>query len=207
MTAPRFADCVCGHPRTPDHDRPDFELQCVARGCTCVRYRPKPVTGGQSTVPAGLRPVPQIAHTPPAPVAQSVGPRVPSATSPINIEALLREGKDSSHKNIVSLTERIAVMVADLRGRLQDERIARVERERQAAEKVAARREVAELEKALAAAKAKLRGRTPPSQSTNVPGVTASPVEYVCPECPDTFGTAQGRGAHRAHKHGYRRGA
>lgn len=124
---------------------------------------------------------------------------------PRDLEQLLREGKTSPFKRTVQLAEKIAVQLVDLRGRLSDEREHAAELRAQQEAEAEARKEIAELERKLAEAKAKLRGKHPAAAPTSTPASPQPKGEYVCPECGDVKDTPQGRGAHRAKKHGYRR--
>jgi hypothetical protein len=153
VTAPRFADCRCGHTKL-NHD--PLAPQCSASGCTCLSYRPSVAEPAAApTTPPGLRAVPST--------------RTAAPSAPL-IEQLISAGKRSTTQRTVKLAEKIDAELADLRTRVNDEREA-VEAKRAAdAEREAARVEVARLEEQLAAAKAKLRGRTPPRLHPENPG-------------------------------------
>lgn len=145
MTTPVFAKCLCGHSK--QRHEGGLAPQCVAMGCNCLRYRP------------------DVAHAPQSPPVVAVPPPRPAAPAPTETPrqpriSVIEAGKGSTNKSIVALANRIDQLLLDLDARL-----------RQDAVKDAVRREVAELETRLAAAKEKLR-----------PGA-GQPGTGVCPDC------------------------
>lgn len=140
------------------------------------------------------------------PAADVPTPRSPQAPRPSGADApdradefrvLINAEKQAKSKRIQKLTDRVLDQLSLLAGLVRDEQAK--DRERAAAEedRRRARAEVARLEQQLADAKAKLRpGRTTTTHATG---------DYPCAECGETFATPQGRGAHRAKRHGYRR--
>lgn len=104
------------------------------------------------------------------------------------IEYTLRAGKRSQYKRTVTLAEKIAVMIVDLRGRLADEREHFEQQRKAEEEREAARRRVAELEQQLAAEKAKLQPKRKPRNGKKEP-------------CPHGCGSFLNLGVHKAHKH------
>jgi hypothetical protein len=186
MTEPRLeqqqADrlvlaCLCGHAKQ-QHGKPGFPPRCAA--CTCRQYRP--------ATPAGTAQLAAVNDT-----DTTAGTPLPT------IEQLLAAAQRSPSRRILALADKVNAVVTDLRARLREER-----------ETAQARQEIAELEDRLAAVKAKLRSRAAPTtnaQDAAAPAPEGSG-EFACPDpdCGQSFDTPQGRGAHRAHKHGYRRG-
>lgn len=121
--------------------------------------RPTTPAGGASTPPSagpGSRPQPAA---PPSPVAGGTD----------RIRALIDEGKAHSTKRIRTAAEKAAEAVRKLRELVEADREREAERKRQAEERAAAEREVKELEKQLAEAKAKLRPARPATTSTPEP--------------------------------------
>lgn len=110
------------------------------------------------------------------------------------IEQLLQAGKRSEHKRTVALTEKIAELVHDLRGRLNDERQAAEEKQRRQAAAEAAKAKIAELEEQLKAAREQMRGTAAPSRQVHS--------DQPCPECGLNFANV---GVHRFRKHGVRK--
>lgn len=179
MTAPRFADCKCGHSKGLHPER--TEEACIQDGCGCAEYRPG--TMRDLSVP-NVRP----AITPPSPPAPPSGP---------SAEQILAAGRRSPRTK--KLADKIAGDLERLRERLVEERVAAQARQERDNAKAADRAEVERLTAALAAAKAKLGGaRTPPSR-------VSTRGSHSCPDCERTFDTAQGRGSHRARAHGFRK--
>lgn len=184
MTAAIITLCKCGHAERRHSD----EYGCENDECGCSAFRPD---DGKT---APVRVVP-----PPGPAAASQPPRGAAAASPPtgapSIEQLLAAGKRSPSKRIAALAARVDGQVQALAGALHDERQAAETKRRADVEKEAARREVADLEQRLAAAKAKAR-RTPPA--TRVPGTG------VCPDCGKTG--LSNIGTHRFRAHGIKAG-
>lgn len=97
MTAPRFVDCRCGHPKFT-HETEGFAPQCTTPRCECLSYRP----GFTPTAAATLA---------------AVQPQ----QRPSNAEQLLTAGKQSYAKRTVALAEKIQALLDDMWARLQDE--------------------------------------------------------------------------------------
>jgi hypothetical protein len=117
-------------------------------------------------------------------------------------EQLLGAGNRSHAKRTVALAGKITGLLTDLRARLIDERAgaeARAVMERAHAE---TRKQIADLEAQLAAAKAMLRGRTPPAATRSTRVVAAGDL-LPCrrPDCGRSFDTPQGRAAHERRAH------
>ncbi len=169
--------CKCSHAKAR-HELSGFDGECVADACRCRAFRPQ----------AG--PVP-AAPTPPTVKAlvQAIDATPPKAAPAVSVDELLAKAKQSDLKPIVRLAERIEALAEDLRARVTEE---------DAAEAVKAH--IAKLTKQLADAKAKLqrvgRGKGKPA---------AEPGGVSCPDCPKTFGSAQGLSMHRFRAHGYRK--
>jgi hypothetical protein len=130
---------------------------------------------------------------------------VPTSTVGPTAEQLIAAGKRSESKRIVALSDRIAEQLSDLGARLRQERQDSEERRKHAEAQQKARAEIERLERELAAARALVKGRTPPSTVSS----RAHPPtygEYPCPDeqCPKVATTAQGLSAHRRSAHGYR---
>jgi hypothetical protein len=104
-----------------------------------------------------------------------------------SIDQLIAAGRLSTNKRIAALAAELDRRANRLRVLLDEQRI-----------NADMHREIARLERELAAAKARLRGTPAHPQ----PPATS---EHACPDCIQTFATLQGLGAHRARKHGYRR--
>lgn len=102
--------------------------------------------------------------------------------------ALLRAAKDTGAPKCVGLAERIEAQLEQLRERLKAEHA-----------REAARAEVRRLEAQLAEARSKAGGVGRRAPRRSVSGI------YECSDCPESFTTPQGRGAHRSRAHGYRR--
>lgn len=189
MSAPRFVDCRCSH--THGQHAGDLAPQCHAPACNCLQYRPNTGTAAASprietTHGVSARPTPPALKA----IVQAVDDAPPAPAEPVgSVDELLAKAKESDLKPIVRLAERIEALADDLRERVADE-----------AASDAVKAHIAKLTKQLADAKAKLRkvgaGKTKPA---------ATPGKHACPDCPETFGTPQGLGAHRAGKHGYRK--
>jgi hypothetical protein len=188
VTAPRFAGCRCGHSKEA-HSVPSMAPQCTAQKCACLAYRPD-----VATVP----PRPMTTPTVPAPPTVTL---VPEPTDGPTLEQVLQAGKRSDLKRTVALAEKVADLLADLRGRLADERRAAEAQRKADAEREAAGAEVARLEAALRVAKAKLRG-APAQAATSTAGTGRSTQD--CPTCGLPFSNL---GVHRAKKHGHKAGA
>ena len=125
-------------------------------------------------------------YTPVTAGTVSPGPTGPTAGE------LIAAGRRSGSKRTVALADKIHGLVLDLRGRLVADRLvseAKLAKERGEAE---VRREVADLEVKLAAARAKLHGRT-------VPDDAPSPCSR--PGCDRTFATSQARAMHERRAH------
>lgn len=121
MTAAAVQVCRCGHPERRHTD----DDGCLQGECGCVEFRP-----GAAARPTAVQPrrdpQPPVARPAPPPMrsltTRSEPPVSASGERPPTIEQLLQAGKRSQIKGIVKLSERIAVQVNDLRGRLHDER-------------------------------------------------------------------------------------
>jgi hypothetical protein len=105
--------------------------------------------------------------------------------------ALVAAGRKSPRKRTVQLANRIEISARELAKRLHEE-----------AERAAERAEVTELEKKLAAAKARLKDRR---RELGLPGGERAAGVLACPTCGEQFDTAQKCGVHRRWKHNYRR--
>ena len=177
-----YPDCQCGHGHA---EHQPLAPQCTHRQCTCLNYR--------ATQPA----------TPLAPL-HSLQPRAAAAaaTAEPTIDAVLAAGKRSPFKRTVALSDKIARELDDLRGRLGDERQAAEQRRRADAARAKALTEIAQLETQLAAAKAKLKQTR---HEAGLPGGERRAGQRQCPDCDQSFETAQRLGVHRRWNHGYRR--
>jgi hypothetical protein len=181
-------DCRCGH----SHEQhAALSPQCSAARCECLRYQP-----AQHVVPAVSAPIGvQLVHAAPA------KPPTPTSSGP-TIDQILAAGRRSQFKRTVALAEKIAAELRDLRGRLVEERaIAEADRA-QAEARAKALAEIAELEKKLAAAKAKLKDTR---HAAGLPGGERTAGAGACPDCGELFDTAQRLGVHRRWKHDYRK--
>jgi hypothetical protein len=185
--------CKCTHTKQA-HEVAGLAPQCTAPRCECIGYRP-------TTAPAAVaRPVPApagLTTTTTAPVSITV-----TATGP-TAEQLIAAGKRSSLKRVVAMAEKIETELAALAERLRAERQATEAARKRAEEQEAARREIRRLEKQLADAKARLKTTR---HELGLPG-GERPTDGVnqCPDCPETFDTAQRLGVHRRWKHNYRK--
>lgn len=117
---------------------------------------------------------------------------------PVSLEGLLRAGKQSAFQRTVKLTEKIAVELNDLRGRLADEREAAIAKEQAQAKQQQIRQEIEDLERQLKEKREQLRGNPMP----DTPGGSKQGEKEHCPECGLPFVNV---GAHRAKAHGYRK--
>lgn len=204
--------CACGH-KKDKHELPGFDGECIGDGCKCRQYRsaqavaqlPPPKNAGLAHTPPGSPPG-RVAAQPtvhPEPGIAVRGERPPP------LELLLQAGQRSSIARTVALTEKIALLLHDLRGRLTDERQSAEEKARRVEEEQAARADVARLTAELEAAKAKLRGRTPPRTSTPSPAtppanrgaVRGALIDCPAEGCGRSFDTPQGAAAHRRRAH------
>jgi hypothetical protein len=178
--------CKCGHSllRHNDVDMESDDM-CGAIGCDCEEFIP---TGVEERLRA-LTTTPET--RPPGP-----RPAVPAPTGTIATAAgLLVNAQQSHSKRTRSLGERIGALLQELTERLNEEESSS-----------AARREVAELEAKLAAAKAKLRGEpTTQSGPRTGRGYNITYGQFPCPDCDKISTTAQGRASHRRISHGYRK--
>lgn len=190
MTAPRFAPCRCTHPKLL-HEQGDLAPQCVARGCSCLAYRPATVNAPSAHMRAVVTSTPVTTSADPA--------QVPSPSAP-TIEQLIKAGKRCNAVFTRRLAERIEKQATDLLGRIAAERDAAERERREQAEKDKVRAEVARLEAELAEAKARLRGRTPPAANTKPIAPTG---EHGCTRdgCDRTFTSPQGRAMHERRAH------
>lgn len=166
MTGPRFVDCKCGHGKAL-HENADFAPQCVGPGCGCVQYR---VAGGSAVRSVG-------AHTPPA--------RLTTAPQSSPTRSIVETGLASTNKAICKWAERVRDDLDKLAAMLRDDD-----------GKAAARAEVADLERRLAEAKAKLR----PSPKA-VAVVVAGTVPCGREGCDRTFVNASARAMHERRTH------
>jgi uncharacterized C2H2 Zn-finger protein len=216
---------------------------CTAPGCPCTDFRP---AVGQFARPTAAAPAPRPAsprvaptRTVPQPVARIVQPEpsdreVFSGQRGPTIEQILQAGKRSSSKRTVALTEKIAVQINDLRGRLHDEREASEEARKAEAARTEAKSKIAELEKQLAEARKALRtgsavspGSTRSISGERIPCTETGcdqtftrednrtrhlsrahgigvSPEHHCPDCDKSFDTPQALGPHRRMAHGHK---
>jgi hypothetical protein len=184
MSAPRFVDCRCGHGK-PDHQRDGFAPQCTASGCTCLNYRPK--TAPDAT-PGGVRVL----------LDSTTGTGLPTA------EQIIAAGRRSPFKRTAALADKVADQLAALRTALRDERQAVEAKRREEAARESARAEVALLERQLAEAKAKLRGKPAPDNGTPLGRIARrDDGEHPCtrPGCDRAFATSQARAMHERRAH------
>lgn len=208
--------CRCRHP-LHTHNRPGLAPQCVAPGCPCIQYRP---LGGTATdaEPAKASPptpAPVVKFQPaaaPEPKREIVTDHEdpsetpeklerqpdeptnvgPSALAALDIHFLLREAKTRTPR-IRARAQKIEQLLAELNDQVQED-----------SQAATARAEISQLEQRLALAKAKLRK---PKKVSTRPAKANEPGSHECPECAEQFTSAQGLGAHRARKHGYRKAA
>lgn len=224
MSAPRYVVCRCGHTKQ-DHEA--LAPQCSATRCTCLRYvpssapeRPAPKQPAATATSAGTASAGHLAPTSGASLRNSgtmttlrpnphVRPLAPAPASPAaeapSFEQLVAAGRRSSLRRTVTLAEKIAAELEDLRGRLDQERRAAEEKRQRDAERAAALAEIAKLEKQLAAAKERLKSRR--HELGLGGGERAGVGGHSCPDCPEVFETAQRLGVHRRWKHNYRKAA
>jgi hypothetical protein len=210
MTAPRFAGCRCGHSKEA-HSVPSMAPQCTAQKCACLQYRPDVARNVQPATPVGLRPpggtaVPQIPQRSVPIQAESAAMPEPTdrdifrAGNAPTIEQILAAAKRSEFKRTIALAEKIAEQVADLRGRLNDEREAGEEARKEAAVREQARKQIAELERQLAAARAALRGGpVSPGATRSISGESVPCTEVGCAR---VFSRPQGLSRHLRETHG-----
>jgi hypothetical protein len=171
--------CRCGH----SHEQhAALSPQCSATRCECLRYRPD-------------TPAVMIAPTVTAPVGITVVPVNAPAKPPTGttVEQLLDAGKKSKRKRTAALAHKITGEIRDLSDRLAEED--------QTAKALA---EIAQLEKQLAAAKARIKTIR---HDVGLPGGERTAGAGACPECGEVFDTAQRLGVHRRWKHDYRKPA
>lgn len=95
MTAPRFTNCRCGHPKL-SHEL-DLAPQCIAEGCTCLSYRPQTAPDRLNTLTVAAEPV-------------------------RTADALIAEGRKAYSKRTVNLAQKIAGLLRDLSAQLDAER-------------------------------------------------------------------------------------
>lgn len=168
---------TCGHGPT---DHQDLFPQCSAARCTCLKYRQ-----AAPTAPPALASVPAPTTTkPPAPPAPS-------------IDELIRACARSEYKRTQSLGVKLAELSEKARAALRSERESAEVKAARSKEIAAAQAEVKRLEAALKAARAKASAAGAPGGARGGP--------HICPECDHELANAQALGAHRAHKHGFRR--
>jgi hypothetical protein len=182
--AASYPNCQCGHGHA---EHQTLAPQCAHQHCTCLNYR----ATRSATPVAPLHPVQ------PRAAAAAV-----AAGADATIDAVLAAGKRSPFKRTVALSDKIARELDDLRGRLGDQRQAVEQRRRADAARAKALTEIAELEKQLAAAKAKLKQTR---HEAGLPGGERSTGQRQCPDCDQSFETSQRLGVHRRWNHGYRR--
>lgn len=174
MTAAVVRLCACGHPERAHN----AEIGCPRGECGCTAFRAGDVQPVETAVAA----------SPPSrgPVAVSTPPESPRGAAPAarpadDSLALLAKAKLSDSRRTVRLAERIEQELEGLAAALRSE-----------SAQVQLRREIAELEVALAAKRARLHGQ---------PGG-----EIPCPEpnCDRWFRNNVAVGIHRSKAHGYR---
>jgi hypothetical protein len=211
-------------PRLEDPRRGRFAPQCIAPRCACLRYtpvtapprsRPKPtapelvrdpnmsdIAEAVNGLPEPAPPVtplrdplprPPLAAAPPAPEPQISPPAAQGPTA----DELPKAGMRSQIPRTVKLAEKIALMVHDLRGRVADERRAGEERRKAEEAKAQARADVERLTRELAAATARLQGKTPAAPAAAAPnegldrrGRHINRIPANCPDCGKRSGTS-----------------
>lgn len=207
MTALPVPPCRCGHVKA-EHDREGFAPQCISMHCECIAYRPA-VAGGVQHAHQGVQqprppvvPVVTAPPTVPRPAEPDIAVRGERGPS---IESLLQAGKRSEYKRTVTLTEKIAELIHDLRSRLTDEREASEEKRQADLVREEARRKIAALEAQLQEARSQLSGKLTRPKLGNVVHVSrAGSGDQSCPDCGK--GGLVNVGAHRMRAHGWRRG-
>lgn len=157
-------------------DHEPLNPQCSAPRCDCLRFRPSPATAAAVPVKAGP-------------------PQQPQAVTVAQLAAACRR---SEYKRTQALGGRLTELADRIRDALRTEREAAEAKAVKAEAFAKAKADVDRLARELKAARAALKGLKPS-------GVTEAALSFACDECGESFGTAQGRGAHRAHKHGFRR--
>lgn len=184
----RCANPNCQHAKHR-HETPGFDGECIAALCKCTRFVAK------DTAPA-----------PAAPLQAAPAPAAPSTPVPVvgpSTDQLIAAGKRSASKRTVTLAERIEAQLLELRTRLHDDRRTAEEAQRREQERTAAAAEVAKLKAALAAAKAKLHGRTPPRTKSTTPAAPGLGGPHPCPVtgCDRSFVSTQAAAMHRRRAH------
>lgn len=165
--------CRCGHSH---QQHAALAPQCSATRCECLRYQPAQTIAPAATAPAGIT------------LARTAVPHKPVAD--LTTEQLLAAGTRSTVKR-TALAYKITSEIRDLRDRLTSED--------QTAKALA---EIAQLEKQLAAAKARIKTIR---HDAGLPGGERTTGQLDCPECGEHFDTAQRLGVHRRWKHDYRK--
>lgn len=221
MTAPAAVKperCGCGH-RKLAHELDDVAPHCAGEHCCCQRYQPAETQAPRdfaATAPTSAREEPGAAVNPeptllgkieqqintmPPRFETNPGPPTPEPTpqtllaavdQPGPVDALIRVGKASPIESTVALAEELNQLADDLRRRLAEE-----------AEQQQVLAEIAELEEKLTAARARLRKDTEPPRRPAKRRIAVAG-DHACPDCGETFTTAQGLGRHRAWSHGYK---
>lgn len=148
--------------------------------------------------------VPRPATTSPSSVTS---PDARPVGRPDEIRVLINTAKAHPSKRIQQQANRVLDAIGRLRDLITEDEAKHAARRQEEAEKAAAKAEIARLEKQLAAAKAKLRGKpvaggvtvtVPPGvPAAEVQRITAPKVESPCPDCGKVFDTVQGLGLHQ----------
>lgn len=181
--------CKCGHTKVSHPESHDE----ACKVCDCPEFIPAGLNVDSPTLGSPSAPVsPLVPLTTTAPPVTIVA----AAAAP-TVDQLIAAAKRSKMKRTVGLAEKIETLAADLRARLAEERKASEEERRREAAAEATRAEIAELERKLAAARAKLPARIKHR------GEELSAAPTACPDCEFT-GSPVAVGVHRARKHGYR---
>lgn len=132
--------------------------------------------------------------SPTAPAAAPTGP------SPLGL--LLEQASGHTVAKVRRLAERIEAQLDDLRALMQEHEAGEAQRRAEAAAQEKARAEVARLEAALAAAKAKLKGKPTGRGTHALVGRKQAPRPPMpCPDCGTVVAGNQGLALHRKARH------
>ncbi len=177
----------CGHGKQ-DHEA--LDPQCSAPRCTCLKYRPAPISVPAAVTPLRVAPIPSSLSTPAVRrVEEAPAPPQPGLSVDNLAQACLR----SANKRTQAMGPKLLELAEKARTALRREREAAEAKAKQSEEFAAKKAAVDRLAKQLAAAKAELRKVKP--------AAGGSPDGFPCEHCDDSFPTSQGRAAHTTRKH------